>query len=290
MNPKDDMKGQKIIHLNLEIVYSLDNEFYSIGNRFRAYFMRLIKEHHPELLSLLHDKSNVIRPYSIQFTRNHSELLNIHLNLFPIKTREDINCDWTDVIQTLITRSADYQKYSLYFVKMIFNKVRLDDLMRNIPLAAGMHLYFPRPTAFQSKSEYTIRFPDPVHLMNNIINISRAFFPSSFQEDKKDFLKWVKRHVFISSHELKTVHFPVKAELRVLGFKGNVRLKVLKPQSIYHVNEKKREPQIQLYHDKNIILLNTLLKIASFSNVGVNRTLGMGTLVYTPDNPDSKKS
>ncbi|MHA1892788.1 MAG: CRISPR system precrRNA processing endoribonuclease RAMP protein Cas6 [Promethearchaeota archaeon] len=104
-----------------------------------------------------------------------------------------------------------------------------------------------------------VLFPDPELIFNNLVNNWDLYTGSLYRIPKTEFINWVNKNIFITSHEIKTDCVEIhKNKPTITGFTGWANFKIKGNNADF----------------KQIV--SFLLDFAKFSNIGGNRAIGMG--------------
>jgi hypothetical protein len=111
-------------------------------------------------------------------------------------------------------------------------------------------------------------FPLPSAVIRNAANSWNGIVDTALAIDATRLAMWGERHVVVTSHDVRTSMESIGSGGKaVTGFTGWTRYKVL--------NESEED-------EKYAISIDKVLRIATFANLGGNRTTGLGTIVYKP--------
>ncbi len=255
------------------------------GYIFRGVIMKWLNEIKPELVHILHEYEQ-IRPYSINC---------IILNKIPkidfilVSTEENLS---NALIQDLITTEKVKLKIGQkdYYISQIkFERINLTVIIEEARSVKSFNINFPTPVYFNtSMGDYSVRFPIPNLLFGNLINIWNKINEENSEIDKDYFINWINAHVYISGYKMKSVKRDIGKPRPVAGGIGNVSYRVIKINKNYYTHLLKSLDKIYDYeyvnqdYLGNCKWLEILCKLGQYTNVGGNRTAGMGVMKYYP--------
>jgi CRISPR/Cas system endoribonuclease Cas6 (RAMP superfamily) len=136
--------------------------------------------------------------------------------------------------------------------------------------------------------DYSVRFPIPVLFFGNLANIWKEISKDTSEIDREQFLHWINAHVYISGYKMKTVQVKIGKPKPVVGGLGNATFRVVKIDKNYYVHlmeEIGRQHDYEYVNEdysNNCRWLEILCKVGELTNVGANRTAGMGVMRYYP--------
>jgi hypothetical protein len=254
------------------------------GYVFRAYLIRWLKELEPKLLHKYHDY-NSIRPYSINvWIHKKKNTIDYTMHFFDNSVGEmlldDITSDHHEI-------QINKYKFSIYNIE--FGPINLSTVYDASKPIKSYTLYFPKPTYFNTlEGNYPIRLPVPADIYSNLLSITEEVASTNgfYYDEKINYYSWLKAHIYVSGHDIKTVQNHVKTHQSAVGFVGHVSFKIKKPNSHYYENLEKtyRPSSVEKNHLANCKWTHFLNRLATYTNVGVNRTAGFGVVNYHPKN------
>jgi CRISPR-associated endoribonuclease Cas6 len=265
------------------------------GYSIRGLLYKMIKEIDEEYASYLHD-SKSLAPFSVSppFIEN---LNSIYINydklnpgLYTINITL-LQSKLIDIMIKYIHEKIGSSKIEIGGKEVLLNSLSLENIsFENIYEKSNeiksFKINFLTPTYFRltprdisKKYKYSInkkekisayRFyplPDPVLLFRSIARIWRKF--SNFNLNLKDFMEWIEiGGIAISGFPkgIKThiVYEHPTTKKWCVGFTGIVHYSIVK----------------DLYNSEKSKIANTLLKFATYTNVGGGRTAGLGMIKY----------
>jgi len=135
--------------------------------------------------------------------------------------------------------------------------------------------------------DYPVRFPIPIILFSNLARLWNDFSNGESDIDKKIFLNWLNFHIYISAYnKMRTVIRNIGKSKPVIGGLGNVSYRVTKINKNYykhHLEELNRQYEYKFINNdysNNCRWLEILCRFGEYTNVGANRTAGMGVIRY----------
>ena len=136
--------------------------------------------------------------------------------------------------------------------------------------------------------DYPIRVPIPISLFGNLATLWNDISKEGSKIDQNNFLNWLNFHVYISGHKIKSVKRDIGKLKPIVGCFGNVSYQVTKINRNYYkhfLNELNRKYDYEFVNDdysNNCRWLEILCKLGEYTNVGANRTAGLGVIRYYP--------
>lgn len=106
--------------------------------------------------------------------------------------------------------------------------------------------------------------------------------------DRDDLMQWIDAHMYISGYKMKTVQRRIGKPKPLAGGIGNATFRIKKMNTNYYKHllserEKSQRAQKAQTHYKNHCEdIDLLCKLGAYTNVGGNRTAGMGVIRYFP--------
>jgi hypothetical protein len=252
------------------------------GYVFRAYLLNWLKNIDPKISHRFHNY-NAVRPYSINiWIHKKSNSIDFIMHFFNNEVGELLLNDITSV----------HHKIKINKYKFSINNIEFGPIHLNVTYEASkpvkdFNLFFPKPTYFNtSDGNFPIRLPTPPDIYSNLIHIVETIATTNgFYYDKTlNYFTWLKAHMYVSGHDIKTVQKHIKTKQTAVGFIGNVSLRVKKPNTYYYKKLKETyiPESIKKNHLANCKWTDFLNKLAMYTNVGVNRTASFGVVNYHP--------
>ena len=246
--------------------------------------MEWLREIKPELVHRLHEYQE-IRPYSINCKIDKK-----------IPKIDFILVSYNEVLSdALIEDLLSNEKVKLrigeknYFISNIkFEQLRLQIFIENSMPIKSFNINFITPTYFNTRmGDYPVRFPIPIILFSNLATLWNDFSNGESDIDKDIFLNWLNFHVYISAYnKMRTVIRNIGKSKPVVGGLGNVSYRVTKINKNYykhHLEELNRQYEYKFInkdYSNNCRWLEILCRFGEYTNVGANRTAGMGVIRY----------
>lgn len=255
------------------------------GYIFRGVLMKWLSEVKPELVHLLHEYEK-IRPYSIK-RYIHKRVPKID---FSLTTYDDSISE--ALLQDLLKGGnaefiAGEKKY--YISQIQFERVDVKSLFEKARPVRSFNIRFATPAYFNtSMGDYPVRFPLPALFFGNLANIWNDISKDLAEIDRERFLNWVNAHVYISYYKMKTVKREIGKPRPVYGGIGNASFRVKKMNKLhykYFLEEQERPQDHELVNQdytENCRWLEILCRLGEYTNVGANRTAGLGVIKYYP--------
>ncbi|MHA1347480.1 MAG: CRISPR system precrRNA processing endoribonuclease RAMP protein Cas6 [Candidatus Heimdallarchaeaceae archaeon] len=244
------------------------------GSLVRGAFLSLIKSKDSILSDKLHE-GNKKRPFSLTpVFRFNESLARTRRGEIVVKKNEKyffrlgvLTEELADLIETIAlaalqsTIELAANKFTLLQVSRE-KKTTKDLLLTNELLPEIFSLVFKSPTYLTiNATKFPLRFPDSRYVFMNLAKLWNIFNNDQTLIDEDDFFGWLGHNVSVNAHKLKTQLVYTAPTTKKIGFKGWVRYKLsdnLKYRSWVHL----------------------LAQYAEFSNVGGNRTAGLGYVEY----------
>ena len=235
---------------------------------FRGFFLKMLEDISPRTATKLHDAQQ-IKPYAIQYQFRDPEII-LHINVF----EQGIAKQFYTYLLGLEDTSINLGKTActLYHVKQESNE--LSKFLLNSNSLDKFIIEFKTPTYLRSLThDFHIKFPLPGLVLKNLAQSWNEFAGSQIQIDLDPFVSWAATCIEASSFSGQTKPMTIKKGLRVSGFQGWVKYRI-HPSS--HGNDEHGETA------GFSRWLDCLLRLGEFTNVGGNRTMGMGIIKYKP--------
>ncbi len=253
------------------------------GYIFRGVIMEWLKNIKPELVHQLHEYEE-IRPYSIN-CKIDKKIPKIN---FILVSYNEVLSD------TLLEDLLSNEKAKLrigeknYFVSRVkIERLNFRTFLEQAKPVKVFSLNFVKPAYFNtSMGDYPVRLPIPNLLFGNLVNIWNDILRSEAEIDRETFINWVNAHVYVSGHKMRTVRTDIGKPKPVVGFLGNASFKVTKINKNYYKHfliKLNREYDYEFVNEdysNNCRWLEILCKLGEYTNVGANRTAGMGVIRY----------
>jgi len=247
--------------------------------------MKWLSELSPALVHKLHEYEE-IRPYSIN-CRIARKIPKID---FTIVSYDDTLSD--ALVQDII--SSEKVKLHIgqkdYFISKInFERLNFREFLRDAGPIKVFSINFVKPVYFNtSMGDYPVRFPIPNLLFGNLTNIWNDILEGEFEIERDSFINWVNAHVFVSGFKVRSVRTDIGKSRPMVGCLGNLTYRVSKLNRNYYkhvlddLNRKYDYEYVNKDYMGNCRWLEILCKLGEYTNVGGNRTAGMGVMRYYP--------
>jgi hypothetical protein len=257
------------------------------GYIFRAVIMKWLSEIKPEIVHELHSYEK-IRPYSIRsFINNNVPKIDFFLTSY----FDTLN---NAILNDLLTREKEKfkigQKY-YYISKVEFEKIYLHQIIEKSKPVLNFNLNFITPTYFNTnRGDYPLRFPIPEISFRNLTNIWNDVSKKTSEIDRDQFIDWINAHVYISAYKMRTARAEIGKSRTMIGGIGNVSYQVKKMNKVYYNHYLEEIQQINNFefiknnYFNNCKWLEILCRFGEYTNVGANRTAGLGVIKYYPKN------
>jgi hypothetical protein len=254
------------------------------GYIFRGYLLNWLKDLDPKLLHEFHDY-NEVRPYSINvWVHKKQNMIDLIMHFF--------NNEVGEMLMNDVRSNHHYikiNKYSFSVQGFEFGPIDLGEVYKASDPIKDFNLFFPKPTYFNTTDgNFPIRVPLPREIYSNLLHLNdKIANTNGFYYDKEiNYYSWLKAHMYISGHKIRTVQEHIKTNQTAVGFTGNVSLRIKPPNSHYYKNLEKtyRPSSVEKNHLANCKWTHFLNRLATYTNVGVNRTAGFGVVNYHPKN------
>jgi len=255
------------------------------GYIFRGVIMKWLSETKPEIVHLLHEYEE-IRPYSINcIIQNKIPKIN-----FIIVSYSD------NLSQFLIKDILGGEKVKLeigqkdyYIDRISFEKINLKTICERAKPVRGFNINFPTPVYFNTiMGNYPVRLPIPALLFGNLANIWNKVAENVAGINRDDFLNWINAHVYISGYKMRSAKREIGKPRPMVGGLGNASYRATKINKNYYkhkLEELGRKYDYQFVnedYEQSCRWLEILCRFGEYTNVGGNRTAGMGVMRYYP--------
>ncbi len=253
---------------------------------FRGVIMKWLHEIKPALIHQLHSYEE-IRPYSINCII-YKKVPKID---FMIISMDDNLSDilLQDLISTERAKLKIGQKD--YFISNVkFERINIKEQIidKSRPIR-DFNIHFVKPVYFNtSMGDYPVRFPIPLLFFGNLANIWNENISNICKIERKSLLKWINAHVYVSGYKLKTVKAEIGKNKPMAGAIGNASYRITKINKNYYshyLEELNKQHDIDFINNdyiNNGQWLEILCRLGEYTNVGANRTAGMGVIRYYP--------
>lgn len=262
------------------------------GHIFQAVIFGWLHENCPQLTHKLHAYGE-IRPYAI----------NCHIHKkkpfveFKIVSYNDVLS--SVLIETIIPIEGKIltvaeKKYRVQNLKI--ERINLKKLIKTSKPVRNFHIHFPTPIHFStSRGNYPVRFPLPSIFFGNLTSLYNDIIRKTALIERQNFLNWINTHCYVSGYEMKSAEYFIKTNQKVVGGQGSLSYRIKKPnESFYnqndiledlsgsHINSKNKQARIKAHYRENCRWIDLLCRLGEYTNVGRNRSAGMGVIRYFP--------
>ncbi|MBN1214471.1 MAG: CRISPR system precrRNA processing endoribonuclease RAMP protein Cas6 [Candidatus Lokiarchaeota archaeon] len=255
------------------------------GYIFRGVIMEWLKNIKPELIHIFHEFEKV-RPYSINCII-YNKIPKIDFIL--VSYMEELNNTLLqDIISTEKAKLRIGQK-DYYIAQIQLEKINFEQLLNISKPVKNFNINFPTSVYFNtSMGDYPVRFPLPNLLFGNLANIWNDIYKNTLEIDRDNFLSWINAHVYTSAYLMKTVRKEIGKPRPVIGGLGNVSYNITKINENYYkhylecINREFDHEYVNQDYLGNCKWIDILCKLGQYTNVGGNRTAGIGVMKYYP--------
>ena len=226
---------------------------------FRGFFLDMIKDVDPALAAALHDEQG-IKPYSIQYAFKQFEI-ELTINLFT----HGIARPLYNYLVGLQDMSISLGKTTYTMFRVGMKEIGYRDLLEHSHPVRACRVQFLSPTYFNSDTHsFNIKLPLPGLVFKNLAQMWNEFTAHQVDVDVPRFIDWVTKSVEISSFDMRTVPVTLGKGRSISGMQGWLK---------YRLGD-----SIEGFER----WVDCLLDLARYTNVGGNRTAGMGMIRYLP--------
>ncbi len=253
------------------------------GYKFRGVIMKWLIESNPELADAFH-KPGEIRPYAINTIPHRKEgKIEFILTSYNEQLSDTVI---HDILQSeKVKLKVDGKQF--FIARITFERPNLDQMKARVPKNTKLQVQFVTPIYFNTPyGDYPIRFPIPEAFFGNLARLWNDMTEESNNIDRDRFIDWVNTHVYISGYKIRTAKRDIGKRKPVVGGLGNVTYRLTGINRNYYKNflaEMERERDAQFVNEdytENCRWLNVLCRLGTYTNVGGNRTAGMGVIRY----------
>ncbi|MHA1343981.1 MAG: CRISPR system precrRNA processing endoribonuclease RAMP protein Cas6 [Promethearchaeota archaeon] len=224
---------------------------------FRALLMGRLNLIAPAIVDELH-KGNKIRPYIIKVLSTQDKII-YYIHFFDL---EIANHFYQDLIKNKVKEYILSDKTFL-IRKVVVKNISIKKIFRSALNVKRFQLIFKSPTYFNTMiNEFVIRLPIPQYIFNNLCNIVGQLTNIESLPERKEFIDWVIKNIYIKTVSLRTTYRIMKENSRKYGFVGEAVFEILHN------------------HDNYAKFIDFLCKFGELSNVGTARTAGLGVIKY----------
>lgn len=224
----------------------------------------------PDLAGALHAPDQ-LRPYSVSPIFPLGEK-RIHGDLLHVKTGDEFQFRLgflvDDIGKRLLERLFDLKvklgEVEFSLVEVNLRKKNYDEFVKDVNVSDRFRVFFRTPTQLSVRGvDFPFLFPDPRYVYPSIARLWNAFAPEYVRVDVDELYRWVSDNVYVRNYSLRTVNVTMGKERRVAGFTG---------YADFYMKST----------DGYASWVTILSEYATYSNVGVKRTGGMGVVDVEP--------
>jgi len=238
------------------------------GNIIRGVFLNFIRNNNFALSEKLH-RSNEIRPYSIKQIRIlNRKTKRTERKEIIIQKGDEIefsigmldNNLLKEITQLFIQNASP--EIDLLGKKYLIKSMQYEKIKCNFKKNRNkVKIYFNSPTYFSVKKKpESMLFPNPRYLFMNLLKIWNSL-NKDIMIPEEDLYNWIDENIIINDYATYTRRLHLFKNTPIIGFMGWV---------VYRFKTK----------NAMIFWINVLLEYAKISNVGGNRTGGMGEIDF----------
>ncbi|MFO8017616.1 MAG: CRISPR system precrRNA processing endoribonuclease RAMP protein Cas6 [Promethearchaeia archaeon] len=257
------------------------------GYKFRGVIMKWLKESNPELASAFHCPEKV-RPYAINTIprREHSKIEFI-LTSYNENLSDTVIQDLLKSEKTKIT--VDHQVF--FIAKIRFERPDLLQMKANASPITKFQIHFVTPIYLSTiMGDYPLRFPIPQAFFGNLVHLWNEMAKKEIRIARDELIQWIDAHMYISGYKMKTVKRHIGKSRPLAGGIGNATYRIKKINTNFYkhlleeLDKEDRYEEAQNHYREKCSLIDLLCKVGTYTNVGGNRTAGMGVIRYFPKN------
>jgi hypothetical protein len=255
------------------------------GYVFRGVIMKWLSEKEPELVHLLHEYEE-IRPYSINCII-HKKQPKIDFVL--VSYNDNLSKFLMNDILAGEKVKLELGEKNYYISRISFEKVHLRGMCEKAKAVRGFNINFATPVYFNtSMGDYPVRFPIPVLLFGNLAHIWNEVAENVAEINRNEFIEWINAHVYITGYKMRSAKREIGKRRPVVGGLGNATYRVNPINKNFYkkrLEALEREYDYEYVNDdyeQNCRWLEILCRFGEYTNVGGNRTAGMGVIRYYP--------
>ncbi|MHA1784921.1 MAG: CRISPR system precrRNA processing endoribonuclease RAMP protein Cas6 [Candidatus Helarchaeota archaeon] len=227
---------------------------------FRGVLMDYLGRLDPKLVERLH-VDNEIRPYAISYRRDRKIKEMIEFRITSLL--EDVSQKLLNSLLNTSNLEMNIQGDPYLLVKIGFEKISYQEMIKNARIIKKFNIKFITPTYFTLKGrKLDLKIPLPENLFGNLGTLWNAHVFKSEQIPLDELINYVKSSVSISSFRLETRFADIGKKFAKSGCVGWCNY------------------LIENTDDPLNVWLDILLNFAEYSNIGGNRTAGMGVVRY----------
>lgn len=261
------------------------NRWIPYGYKFRGVIMKWLIESNPELGDTFHSPEE-IRPYAINMIPHRKEgKIEFILTSYNEQLSDTVIHDLLQSEKVKLT--VDSQQF--FIARITFERPNLEQMKKQARAIIKFQLQFVTPVYFNTLlGNYPVRFPIPDSLFGNLVRLWNDINEERLKIDGDSFIEWINAHVYISGYKMRSAKRDIGKKKPVVGGLGNITYRVTKINTNYY--KKILEKMVQKHdtrfvndnYSENCRWLDILCKLGTYTNVGGNRTAGMGVIRFFP--------
>lgn len=253
------------------------------GYKFRGVIMKWLTEYNPELGESFHQPGEM-RPYAINtIPRRKENKIEFILTSYNEQLSDTVI---QDLLQSeRVKLQVDGKQF--FIAQITFERPNLDLMKKQAKSITRLQIQFVTPVYFNtSLGDYPVRFPIPDVLFGNLIHLWNDINANGQQLDRDSFMDWVNAHVYISGYRLRSAKRDIGKRKPIVGGLGNATYRVTEINRNYYkklLEDMDRKYDVEFVNEnysQNCQWLDALCKLGTYTNVGGNRTAGMGVIRY----------
>ncbi len=264
------------------------------GHIFQGVIFGWLHKNSPRLAHELHAYQTV-RPYAIN-CHIHKEEPLVEFTIVSFETL--LSSSLIDICQSIEGKNLEIAGKKYCIVRTKIEKIYLDKLFKTSVPVRRFHIHFVTPVHFQTtKGNYPVRFPLPSMLFGNLSALWNAILKETSLIARGHFLRWIDSHCYTSGYKMRSCRYFITTAQKVAGGQGSASYNIKKPNERFydHFYETQHNPSppveelgeskqefIEKYHSNNCRWIDLLCRLGEYTNVGGNRTAGMGVMRYFP--------
>ncbi len=274
------------------------------GYKFRGVIMKWLLDSNPDLGEEFHNPEE-IRPYAINtIPRRRENKIEFILTSYNEELSDTVIHDVLQGEKAKLT--VDRQKFLI--ARITFDRPNLEQIRQQTAPITKFQIQFVTPVYFNTLlGNYPVRFPMPDVLFGNLVHLWNDITGEGLQIERDSFLRWVGAHLYISGYKMRTAKRDIGKRKPIVGGLGNATYRVTKLNTNYYkhlleemearVMKDKAEGKEKVGDMENADgmderafvkedfsekcrWLHVLCQLGTYTNVGGNRTAGMGVIRY----------
>ncbi len=258
------------------------------GHVFQGVIFGWLHEQCPRLVHELHTYEKV-RPYAINCHIHRKKPL---VGFTIVSYSYPLTSALIQAIRPLEGKILTVARKKYRINRLEIEKVFLEELINQSEPVRHFHIRFATPVQFHTaKGNYPVRFPLPSLLFGNLSTIWNNITKKTAQIDRQNFLRWVGAHCYPSGYRMRSAQYFIKTSQKVAGGQGFASYRIKTPNQRFYEDFNKgssetlaegKAEQIRAHYMNNSRWVDILCRLGEYTNVGGNRTAGMGVFLYYP--------